>query len=302
LDIDEKNKDFLDKLFPRKKETSKKENGASFPEFFEDKEKCRQNFKQWGVSIGMFDCNLEVDDHEIGWEGSTETLSEISTTVPQEIAFRTLFLLYPILDSFFQSHSRSLRGPVSLSSLTEQMGLPSSFSSTSFIRPFLMPNYCTDLDPSVSHNMKSFVRRKKKGSDQRIEALNPPEAVVGYDEEWLQVSHSVVRLWEKAGLDPYSPKKEIFYVCLLPSSPDLLLEAKAFLLELSNVYEACHLGKHSPLSHKSLNDGILEVTFPRSECHSKQDFETAKRTYFEAAKSLGTTLQQIHSTLTSSNF
>lgn len=86
----------------------------------------------------------------------------------------------------------------------------------------------------------------KTVDDAEVVPLEIPQVIAGYEDEWASVPPSVVPLWEKAVLEPYSPAKDIIFYVVMPSSPSLDFIARTFFRELSCMYEACRLGNHRP--------------------------------------------------------
>jgi hypothetical protein len=74
-----------------------------------------------------------------------------------------------------------------------------------------------------------------------LEELPIPRLLVGYQEEWIKLPPTVLNLWEKARLEPYSPKKNVSYFVLCPDNQSLLADATNFFKELSCVYEVSFL-------------------------------------------------------------
>lgn len=77
-----------------------------------------------------------------------------------------------------------------------------------------------------------------------FKALAPPLFLVGYQEDWLRVPQGVLRLWEKAPLEPYAARKLVVYYAFCPAVPNMVSLCGRFLKEMGSVYEACQLGSH----------------------------------------------------------
>lgn len=58
-------------------------------------------------------------------------------------------------------------------------------------------------------------------------------------------------------LKPYGGERNVSYIVLAPDNEFIAKVCKKFFSELSQVYETCHMGKHSPLP--TLPDGILRI-------------------------------------------
>lgn len=76
-----------------------------------------------------------------------------------------------------------------------------------------------------------------------LEELTPPEFIVGYQDDWIKVIPSGMKLWEKIRLEPYSLKKNINYYLLCPNNKYLLSESKEFVKELSCIYDVTFFKK-----------------------------------------------------------
>jgi hypothetical protein len=77
-----------------------------------------------------------------------------------------------------------------------------------------------------------------------FKALAAPLFLVGYQEDWLRIPQGVLRLWEKAPLEPYAARKPVVYYAFCPAVPDLVSLCGRFLREVGSLYEACQLGSH----------------------------------------------------------
>ncbi|KAJ1969533.1 mediator of RNA polymerase II transcription subunit 13, partial [Dispira parvispora] len=130
--------------------------------------------------------------------------------------------------------------------------------------------------------------KKRRSQDQGVESLDNPEVVVGYhyphsplvlernelgrsehtDGLQLQVSPTILTLWEKMQLKPYSSTKNITYFALVPTQSrnfenEYLPGAVGwFMRELGAMYHACRLGVHQPGQLDGLSTGIVPVVDP----------------------------------------
>ncbi|KAJ1653214.1 mediator of RNA polymerase II transcription subunit 13 [Dispira simplex] len=130
--------------------------------------------------------------------------------------------------------------------------------------------------------------KKRRSQDQGVEYLDSPEVVVGYhyphsplvlernelgqmehtDGLQLQVSPTILTLWEKMQLKPYSATKNITYFALVPTQSlnfeqEYLAGAvEWYLRELGAMYQACRLGVHQPGQLDGLSTGIVPVVDP----------------------------------------
>eukprot|EP01133_Synstelium_polycarpum_P007233 gene7233-8408_t len=79
---------------------------------------------------------------------------------------------------------------------------------------------------------------------EEIEWMPLPKLVVGYKDEWMEVPTTVIRHWDKALLEPYSPKKNITYYVVCPDTPVMRVHVPPFFSDISCIYEVNHLGHH----------------------------------------------------------
>eukprot|EP00177_Eucheuma_denticulatum_P002236 GFKZ01004010.1.p1 GENE.GFKZ01004010.1~~GFKZ01004010.1.p1 ORF type:complete len:1659 (+),score=262.28 GFKZ01004010.1:291-5267(+) len=92
------------------------------------------------------------------------------------------------------------------------------------------------------------------GDEAALFPLQLPRVCVGFNREWIETPSDVLHLWEKAGLEPYSEKKNVEYVAVAPKEmePDVRL----FLRDLSASYEECSFGRHAAMPF----DGITLIS------------------------------------------
>jgi hypothetical protein len=82
-----------------------------------------------------------------------------------------------------------------------------------------------------------------------IYVLSPPSIMLGYMEQWLQVSPDILPTWEKMTLEPYAPGKKVRYAVISPIQyysdkvPD-------FFKDLTSMFEGCKLGSHLPIHNE----------------------------------------------------
>ncbi|ORZ24883.1 mediator complex subunit 13 C-terminal-domain-containing protein [Lobosporangium transversale] len=63
--------------------------------------------------------------------------------------------------------------------------------------------------------------KKKKPAEPSLVQLQPPDIVVGHNEEWLEAAPTILRFWEKLSLEPYSAKKNISYFVVYPEGDEM---------------------------------------------------------------------------------
>ncbi|XP_017781580.1 PREDICTED: mediator of RNA polymerase II transcription subunit 13 isoform X2 [Nicrophorus vespilloides] len=105
---------------------------------------------------------------------------------------------------------------------------------------------------------RQFHRLAGRGTDDRCEPQPIPSVVVGHEKDWLSLSPYALHHWETLLLEPYSYSRDVAYIVVAPDSDAILPKVRTFFKELSNAYEMCRLGRHSPIT-KVLRDGILRV-------------------------------------------
>ncbi|XP_050965328.1 mediator of RNA polymerase II transcription subunit 13-like isoform X4 [Labeo rohita] len=122
--------------------------------------------------------------------------------------------------------------------------------------------------PLTWQQFHKMAGRGSYGSEESPEPLPIPSVLLGYDRDFLALSPLALPFWEKFLLEPYGGQRDVAFLVLCPNYDTLLSSAKAFLQELSAVYETCRLGKHRPLARVS-RDGIVPVG--SVECEEETD-------------------------------
>lgn len=109
---------------------------------------------------------------------------------------------------------------------------------------------------------RSFFKKAVK-SVQDDEAYRPeqiPQVLVSADRDPIATNPQLVHMWEKLTMGPYDQAKDVLYLCVVPDSNVVVEKSKAYLQDLSTLYERCRLGRHVPLSTKDApRDGIIRV-------------------------------------------
>lgn len=143
------------------------------------------------------------------------------------------------------------------------LGLPRALETSQVFRPYLESLRCTktpadndglrdDMPPTDSDSEELGVEvpsvlgplsiTEYMGKSAGVFPLNPPKVCIGYNKEWMETFGGALPLWEKAGLEPYSERKNVEYVAMAPK--DIEQDVKVFLGDVSSVYEECSFGKH----------------------------------------------------------
>ncbi|KAJ1983155.1 mediator of RNA polymerase II transcription subunit 13 [Dimargaris verticillata] len=161
------------------------------------------------------------------------------------------------------SHPIYFKGPLSLNQLTE----------------------ISEQSQYAAKYSKFFIK-KRRTQESELEKLAEPEIVVGFQHTaalpasassnrpaerttlQLQTTATVLSVWEKMQLMPFSHAKDVTYFALVPSQTsscrqEYLGRAVAWYLDtLSEVYEACRLGHHRAGHLDGLSPGLVPVVDP----------------------------------------
>ncbi|KAJ1981068.1 mediator of RNA polymerase II transcription subunit 13 [Dimargaris xerosporica] len=161
------------------------------------------------------------------------------------------------------SHPIQFKGPLSLSQLTE----------------------ISEQSQYAAKYSKFFIK-KRRTQESELEKLTEPEIVVGFQHTaalpalassnrpaerttlQLQTTATVLSVWEKMQLMPFSHAKDVTYFALVPSQTstcrhEYLGRAVAWYLDtLGEVYEACRLGRHRAGHLEGLSPGLVPVVDP----------------------------------------
>ncbi|KAG0011890.1 mediator of RNA polymerase II transcription subunit 13 [Entomortierella chlamydospora] len=131
--------------------------------------------------------------------------------------------------------------------------------------------------------------KKKKPAEPALLQLQPPDIVVGHNEEWLEASPTILRFWEKLSLEPYSSKKNISYFVVFPEGADLESSVSKFWRELSVVFESSLLGKHQPGTLQDYKPGLVPI--PLLDALAGESAEARQvRSYVDGCQRLGSIL------------
>jgi hypothetical protein len=101
-----------------------------------------------------------------------------------------------------------------------------------------------------------------------------PYVIAGLDREWIMLAPYGLKYWDKLSLVPYSKRKDLVYIAVLPDNDYICSMTKIYLRELSAYYELCQLGSHKAcstifpdqglccISEKNYVESIDETTLP----------------------------------------
>ncbi|KAF9904199.1 mediator of RNA polymerase II transcription subunit 13 [Linnemannia zychae] len=131
--------------------------------------------------------------------------------------------------------------------------------------------------------------KKKKTAEPALMQLQPPDIVVGHNDDWLEASPTILRFWEKLSLGPYSNRKNIAYFVVYPESADMENNVSRFWRELSVVFETSLLGKHQPGVLQDYKPGLVPI--PLLPALAGESMETRQvRSYIDGCQKLGSLL------------
>ncbi|KAF9997259.1 mediator of RNA polymerase II transcription subunit 13, partial [Modicella reniformis] len=128
--------------------------------------------------------------------------------------------------------------------------------------------------------------KKKKPVEPALVQLQPPDIVVGHNEEWLEAAPTILRFWEKLSLEPYSNRKNISYFVVYPEGADMENSVCKFWRELSVVFETSLLGKHQAGILQDYKPGLVPISLlpalPGETMEARQ-----VRSYLDGCQQLG---------------
>jgi hypothetical protein len=128
--------------------------------------------------------------------------------------------------------------------------------------------------------------KKKKTAEPALMQLQPPDIVVGHNDEWLEASPTILRFWEKLSLGPYSSRKNISYFVVYPESLDMENNVSRFWRELSVLFETSLLGKHQPGILQDYKPGLVPI--PLLPALAGESMEARQvRSYIDGCQKLG---------------
>ena len=105
-----------------------------------------------------------------------------------------------------------------------------------------------------------YVQNQHAHLEEQISGPQPiPYVLAGLDSEWVMLAPYGLKFWDKLCLEPYSKRKEIGYICVVPDNDYICSKTKAYFHELSAHYELCQLGLHRPLLKVFSDQGLLRI-------------------------------------------
>lgn len=128
--------------------------------------------------------------------------------------------------------------------------------------------------------------KKKKTAEPALMQLQPPDIVVGHNDEWLEASPTILRFWEKLSLGPYSSRKSISYFVVYPESPDMENNVSRFWRELSVLFETSLLGKHQPGILQDYKPGLVPISLLPALAGESMEARQV-RSYIDGCQKLG---------------
>jgi mediator of RNA polymerase II transcription subunit 13 len=110
--------------------------------------------------------------------------------------------------------------------------------------------------------------------EEQISGPQPiPYILAGLDREWIMLAPYSVKFWDKLCLEPYSKRKDISYICVIPDNDYICSMTKTYFRELSTHYELCRLGSHRPLSKVFTDQGILRISQQNNDTSQLPDID-----------------------------
>jgi hypothetical protein len=111
----------------------------------------------------------------------------------------------------------------------------SEFRELDFIGPQTLQQWISPQNEALSRNSLEWIL--KDNTLQELENLPTPNVIVGYQDDWVEMSPASLYFWEKCRLGAYSPKKHVSYYVVTPKTEYLLPTVQSFFKELTCVYE-----------------------------------------------------------------
>lgn len=106
-----------------------------------------------------------------------------------------------------------------------------------------------------------YVQNQHAHLEEQTSGPQPiPYILAGLDREWMMLAPYSSRFWDKLCLEPYSKRKDVGYVCVVPDNEFVCSTTKAYFRELSTHYELCLLGLHRPLTKVFSDQGIVSIS------------------------------------------
>ena len=106
-----------------------------------------------------------------------------------------------------------------------------------------------------------YVQNQHAHLEEQISGPQPiPYVLAGLDREWVMLAPYGLKFWDKLCLEPYSKRKDINYICVVPDNDFICSMTKTYFRELSTYYELCRLGSHRPLLKPFSDQGLLRIS------------------------------------------
>jgi mediator of RNA polymerase II transcription subunit 13 len=106
-----------------------------------------------------------------------------------------------------------------------------------------------------------YVQNQHAHLEEQISGPQPiPYILTGFDREWIMLAPYGLKFWDKLCLEPYSKRKDIGYICVVPDNDYICSMTKTYMRELSAHYELCRLGSHRPLLKAFSDQGLLRIS------------------------------------------
>ncbi|CAF4766441.1 unnamed protein product, partial [Rotaria sp. Silwood1] len=111
-----------------------------------------------------------------------------------------------------------------------------------------------------------YVQNQHAHLEEQISGPQPiPYVLAGLDREWIMLAPYGLKFWDKLCLEPYSKRKDIGYICIVPDNDYICSMTKTYFRELSTHYELCRLGLHRPLLKVLSDQGLLRISQQKND-------------------------------------
>lgn len=205
-------------------------------------------------------------------------------------------MIFEIFDHFRDKQSSSDILPVP-SDAAQDMSLaamhsqsPSNPPVMAMRGPLTLFQYFSLTEPQpMPSKYGKYQVKKRKPAEPSLMQMQPPDIVVGHNEEWLEASPTILRFWEKLSLEPYSCKKNIQYFVVYPEGADIENSVAKLWRELSVVFETSLLGYHQPGSLQDYKPGLVPIALLPSLVGESLEAQQV-RSYIDGCQRLGSIL------------
>lgn len=116
-----------------------------------------------------------------------------------------------------------------------------------------------------------YVQNQHAHLEEQISGPQPiPYILAGFEREWITLAPYGLKFWDKLCLEPYSKRKDISYICVVPDNDYICSMTKIYMREFSTHYELCRLGSHRPLVKMFSDQGLLRISQKTNDSSTTQ--------------------------------